>query len=54
MIGKRHVLCLSTLCKILFCMPQCENHPDSSALAGFYSAKPLGTFCGLSLLSPQH
>ena len=30
LIGKRHVLCLSTLWKLLFCMPQCENHPDSS------------------------
>ena len=54
LIGKRHVLCLSTLCKLLFRMPQCENHPDSSALAGFYSAKPLGILCGLFLLSPQH
>ena len=54
MIEKRHLLCLSTLCKLLFRMPQCENHPDSSAFVGFYSAKRLGILCGLFVLSPQH
>ena len=43
LIGKRHVLCLPTLCKLSFCVPQCENHrPRFICFSRFLFCKTFG------------